>query len=309
MTPSTHPRNLFPLLFAVVAGTLGLTACATAQVPIAENGQARAVIVHNGFTDTPPQYRSRNKQDLEFLRPVNILSHYLGKATGGEFEQVETIEEAGDRPAIVFDFVDELDGVSDREATANQAYRIRTEDNRLLLQATTELGMANAVLGLLLDHLDCRFYGIKKVKKNQRRPALEVVPEHKTLVLEGIDDLQEPSFANRGEIFRLGNFVGPAMNRAAGHYADPNGAGMWARHNLYQVLDAKETFEEHPDIFPMSAEGEHFLPHTASITGSNPKTAEILAEKLKGERKFAGGFKSAGQGDGFEPSFAPGDRE
>ena len=150
----------FSLCACLVFAPTGVMRAAHADVTLTKDGKAVGVIVHNGFTGTPPQYTRHH--DLEFLRPVNLLSLYLGKVAGGEFEQVETLAEAGDRPAIVFDFVDKLDGVSDREATARQAYRIRTEDNRLRLEATTELGMANAALGLLLDHLNGRFYGIKK---------------------------------------------------------------------------------------------------------------------------------------------------
>lgn len=99
------------------------------------------------------------------------------------------------------------------------------------------------------------------------------------------------------------------MNRAVGYYADPNGAALLARHNLFQVLDAEETFEAHPEIFPMNEEGEYVLLCTASISNSHRKTAELLAEKLRDAKTFAGGIRSSGQGDGFEPSFAPGDRK
>ncbi len=83
---------------------------AMAAVPIAENGAARAVIVHNGHTAVASGLSDRHVRPGHIQPAVDVLADYLQQITGAVFEQVATEAEAGDRPTIVFELVGKVPG-------------------------------------------------------------------------------------------------------------------------------------------------------------------------------------------------------
>ncbi len=304
---------------------------ALASVSIAENGAARAVIVHNGLDQMLPMFeagyrrsgfRGTDEDRVAFeasLAPAKALQHFLMRMTGAELELVATVAEAGDRPAIVLERVARVPGASDGPI-GDQAYRLRTEGNRLILSAATDLGLSHAVYGLLEDHLGFRFYSVQTWRGSWGTSGFSgmgdvVVPQQSTLEIAGIDEFQEPSFANRGLIFRQGHYSMLVQNRAIGiPYRDSVSGALAAGHNMYQLLPpedrmrgdqllAKGLFADHPEIYPLNTEGER-KPDTwnMSICGTAEALPEILARALIGDLPADfDGWVSAGQGDGFAP--------
>ncbi len=305
-----------------VAAALLMGTPARANVELTKGGEARAVIVHNGHTDWPEVIDRARKAREHMHTPAEALQTYIERMTGAKLPLVESLDQADGRPAIVLQIVDKLPGASPG-AIGRQAYRIRTQGNRITLTAQSKLGLSHAAWGLLEDHLGCRFYNVRIWRGRSGTagydgPGDERVPERPTLVLKNIDDFQEPSFANRGLIFKQGTLPWVTQNRAVGYPADSTSAALASGHSLYQLLPPKDRrvrgekvpglFEEYPEIYPLSLEGERHVPHTAACCGTAEKLPELLAEALMRAADRSRGIKgddyvivNAGQGDGFAP--------
>ncbi len=326
---------------ALATAAIAAACCSSwAAVPVADNGVARAVIVHHGHTQLAPQIPAQPLGvPRGVIKPaVEELRDYLRQITGVELPLVASLEEAGDRPAIVFERVDRLPGATD-SYTGKQAFRLKTQGNRLFITASEILGLHHGVYGLLEDHLGCRFYTIKLSNGNHgnynyQGPLVEMVPERPALTLPEIDDFQEPSFANRGLIFAMGR--GPLIlkNRGFGMFGDSVSGALAAGHNLYELIPPKDRtvqghpyegnvhgrrevpglFEKHPEIYPMNLDGER-QPDTwnMSICGTAEKIPALLAEGLVRSRRMITegeiAIVSAGQGDGFAQCHCPPCRE
>ncbi len=301
--------------------TATLSSAPAATITIAENGQARAVIVHNGHTAPAAGLADNHVRQGHIRAPVAELAHYLQQITGAELQSVATVAEAGDRPAIVLELVDRVAGASER-ATARQAYRIKSDGNRLVLTAASELGLHYAVFGLLEDHLGCRFYTFARKGLSYAGPGFEVVPKQANLKLPAIDDLQEPAFANRGIIFWMGSYPWILQNRGIGFPGDATSGALAAGHNMYDLLPpqdkkdksgavvTKGLFAEHPGFYPMNADGKREPTWAYGICGTNPDLPTYLATGLEHgiarRIEHARGAKidwsqpfSIAQGDGF----------
>jgi formylglycine-generating enzyme required for sulfatase activity len=303
-----------------LAATTALAVVATAHgaVPLAENGQAKAVLVHNGHTKPDAGLPAEYVRNGVIKSPGETLKDYLKQITGAELPLVATAAEAEGKPAIVLELADRVPGASGR-ATGKQAYRIRSGGNRVTLIAATPLGLHNAVYGLLEDHLGCRFYTFKAKGLSYGGPGLEVVPRCHTLALPDLDDLQEPAFANRGFIYWLGSYPWILRNRGVGSPADRASGALAAGHNMYALLPPQDSkhgkevikglFAEHPDFYPMNRAGQRVPDWAMGICGTRPDLPKFLAQGLeraikshleasRGQIDWSLPF-SAAQGDGF----------
>ncbi len=319
---------------ALATAAIAAACCSSwATVPVADNGVARAVIVHHGHTQLAPQIpEAPHGVARGVVKPaVEELRDYLKQMTGAELPLLESLAEAGDRPAIVFEQVERLPGASDAP-TGRQAYHLKTDGNRLTLSAENLLGLHNAVYGLLEDHLGCRFYTLRRRAAAQGAsfyagPGYEVVPGRPTLTIGGIDDFQEPSFASRGLIFSMGTYPWVLKNRAIGHGNHVSGA-INSQHNLYGLVppyDQKRgdqvvrqgLFAQHPEIYPLNREGKrHPDTFNQGVCGTAEALPKLMAEKvvndLAARLERARGAEldwsmpyEIGQGDGFQRCYCP----
>lgn len=312
-------RTLSSLTLGAICALSG--AGTRAAVPLAQDGEARAVIVHNGHTTTASDLAANHVRQGHIRPPAAVLQSYLKQMTGAELPLVATVAEAGERPAIVLEVVEKLPGTSGR-ATARQAYRIRAAEGRVTLTAASPLGLHNAVHGFLEDHLGCRFYTFARKGLGYAGPGYEVVPNRPTLSVPAIDDLQEPAFANRGFIYWVGSYPWVLQNRGIGHPADHTSGALAAGHNLYHLLpphakkdkqgnvEEKGLFEEHPEFYPLNRAGKREPTWSYGICGTQPELPRFLAAGLEREIKrrierARGGEVdwslpfSVAQGDGF----------
>ena len=286
-------------------------------VTLAENGRATAAIVHNGHNEVAPDVPRRQVRPGHVRPPGDELQAYLKQITGATLPLVESWEDAEGGPAIVFEMVDALPGASDR-ATGRQAFRIKTEGNRLTLTAATPLGLHLAVYGLLEDHLGCRFYSFRRSGLRYIGPGNEIVPKQPTLRLEDIDDLQEPAFANRGMIYWVGSYPWVFKNRGIGKPASKTSGSLAAGHNFYHLLPPKDVkkggkvvheglFKEHPEFYPMNRAGERKPTWSMGLCGTAEDLPQYLAkaiarkvEESKKRGRYDPNFPiAAAQGDGF----------
>ncbi len=279
---------------------------------LAQDGEARAVIVHNGHTTAAPGLPSRHVQLGQIKPPAEELAHYLNLMTGATFPIVASPDEVGDRAAIILDIVDQLPGASDRESR-HQAYRITTAPNRLTLTAASPLALHYAVYGLLEDHLGCGFYTFSLKGLHYNGPAHEVVPDRPTLQLPPIDELREPAIPNRGIVYWVGSDPWVLKNRGGGARGAGPGMAVNANHNLYHLIPPRDSgpvkglFAEHPEFYPLTSEGKRQPDWAMGICGTNPDLPRFLAIGLEREiekRQARGDIDwsqlfSAAQGDGF----------
>jgi formylglycine-generating enzyme len=260
---------------------LGITvvSCRTEEIPVARDGEALAVIVHNGYEEH-----------------AAILQEYLKRMTGAEIPVTEksSAEHKG-RSLLVLEVVDKISGTSDR-FTGWQAYRILAKDGRLSLAARSEVGLFYAVYGFLDDHLGMRFFA----------PDAEVVPERANLSLSRIDDTREPVFSSR--------WMSPW--RQSGHkgrewYTKNRGGGsplILSHHTFYKWIPPGEYLKEHPEWFVLQ-DGERVSTYFQGLCGTNKELAEEMAKRLMermAEPEETGWWRLrqgepliVGQGDGF----------
>ncbi|MFW5682338.1 MAG: DUF4838 domain-containing protein [Phycisphaeraceae bacterium] len=315
----------FSLFACFAIALMGAMQAAHADVTLTRDGKAVGVIVHNGHNEVASQIPKR----INGVQPGTIpaaadeLQNYLEKITGAKIPMVATLEEAGDKPAIVLEVIDgdRLPHASDADTGAH-AYHIKTNGDRLHLRAANGLALYNAVYGLLEDHLDVGFYTYEYSRHAQgvsryQGPGYEVIPEQPTLTLGDLDDFQEPSMATRGLIFRMGGYPWILKNRAIGRGDSTSGA-LASGHNMYSLLPPKDKkrgdrviaeglFDEHPEIYPMNTEGER-EPDMWNMSFDFTAEAfpELMAKAIIGDRpEDFDGFVNAGQGDGFAPSHDP----
>ncbi|MFP4027344.1 MAG: DUF4838 domain-containing protein [Candidatus Brocadiia bacterium] len=162
------------LMISAVLLSLLVVHAIHAEVPVAREGKANARIVHNGHE-----------------KEAKTLQKYLKKITGAELPLAATAEAAPEGLAAVeLRVVDRLPGASDKR-TAEHAYRLKSDENRLLITAQSELGLDYAVYGLLQDHLGVGFYS----------GTYEHIPEDPNLTIPALDTLAEPAFYHRNPMF------------------------------------------------------------------------------------------------------------
>ncbi len=320
-------RNRWRVLLAGIV--MGTTLLVTAGVPIAKDGKAAAVIVHNGHSKEPNGFPGRilGVKKGTIKPPAVELQSYLKQITGAELPLVASLKEAGDRPAIILEVVDHVKGASDRD-TGRHAYRIQTKGNQLTLTAATEMSLYNAVYGFLEDHLGCHFYSYRLKRGGHGAsfyvgPGFEVIPENANLTVRNIDDFQEPSLASRGLIFRMGGYPWILKNRGIGAGGSTSGARA-AGHTMYSIVPpkdkkrgkkvvAKGVFDEHPEVYPMTKDGKrHPDMHNQGICGTAEALPKLLAQGIlqrAGRRKPVSrdysGLVPVGQGDGFQGCHCP----
>jgi len=193
-------------ILAVLIGlSLALQAVA-ASVEVAVDGEARAVIVHNGYE-----------------QQAGELQQFLKQITSAELQSFKSVDEAPEGMDIIaLQVLDKVPGTSDY-LTANHAYRLHVGDGQLTISAQTELGIDYAVYGLLQDHLGVGFYS----------EIYTHIPDRPTLVVSDLDELMEPAFYHRNPMHQPWS-VGEETRLYArrNRQFPPNGAPWNAGHNF-----------------------------------------------------------------------------
>ena len=93
-------RQKLSIAVALMAACWAGFPAAQGAVSLTEQGQPRAVIVHNGHTALPTEVTS-NRDAKSMKPPADTLNHYLKQMTGTELPVVATLAEAEGKPARV----------------------------------------------------------------------------------------------------------------------------------------------------------------------------------------------------------------
>lgn len=237
------------------------------------NGSPLSVIAANGHAEQ-----------------AHILQDYLKQITGTELRILENESEG--RGGIVLDVVDTIQGAGDKP-TASQAYRIRTEGNKLSITGASERALKYGVYGFLDDHLGVRFL----------TPTFDHVPQHENLDIGDIDDVQEPAFQFRGYIYW------PNRDDATIEWMYKQRGGglpvntLTAKHNFYKYAPPEKFFKTNPEWYPMKEDGIRKPDWAFGLCATDEELAGQLAVHLLAQiGKFPDrDVFAAAQGDGFTP--------
>jgi formylglycine-generating enzyme required for sulfatase activity len=280
-----------------VLALLGVGHVIRAEVAIADKGQPNCVVVAGADCRTQAE----------------IMRNYLARITGASLPVVNNPAEVpAGQSAIILELVKKVPGASDKP-NGRQAYRIKTEGNRLTLTASSDLGLTYAVYGFLEDHLGCRFYTYKAKGLTYGGSGYEMVPKQATLTLGKLDDFQEPVFAQRGFIFWPGSYPWILQNRGGGLPSDTISGALASGHNFYDLLPPQDKkdgkgnvirqgyFTQHPEWYPLNHEGKRETPWNMGLCATNPELPKALADALREE--IAKRKKHPGKGQTYDPSF------
>ncbi len=252
---------------------LALSALTSRGVILIEDGTAKAVIVANGHVEQ-----------------AEILQAYLEEMTGARIPIREAA--TGEETAVVLQTVDKVPGASDRP-TAAQAYRLHTEGNRLVITGASERALKYGVYGFLDDHLGVRFL----------TPVYDHVPKQMTLVVDELDDVEEPRFQFRGYIYwpnRDAETLEWMYRQRAGGLPVET---LTAKHNFYEYAPPAQFAETHPEWYPLKADGTRQPDWAFGLCATNAELAKQFAKHFVGliEKYPETEVFPAAQGDGFTP--------
>lgn len=149
---------------------------------------------------------------------------------------------------------------------------LQTAGNQLVIAGGTEKGVLYGVYTFLEDYLGCRKYSSEST----------LVPMHKTIVLNSINDLQVPVFTFR-EVYYRDVYDEEYMDW---HKLDCHGEigtsrewGFWC-HSFSGLLSPKEYFETHPEYFSFYKGKRH---PEGQLCLTNPEVLNIVTANLRKE--------------------------
>jgi hypothetical protein len=236
----SEPRR--STILAVVMTLAFCTASPSRAAEIVRNGQALGAVWHSG--DQPDAAKD--------------LAEFIEKMSGAtlEVKTTKTGERpAAGQPAIVLGKLARELGLGAPPATVSlDGYRLKSQGNHLLLAGESPLSTRYAVTHFL-EHLGCRWF--------MPNPLGEIVPQRKTIPLDGLDVSEKPDFLYRN----VWAFVPNARSRQYGMDL-PN------RHDWEHVPAAKY-FADHPEYFAERG-GQRRPSHW--VCTSNPDVARLFAD-------------------------------
>jgi len=228
------------LLALLTAGESVTTSCQGAD--IIRRGEPLGAIWHDGD-------QSEAAADLvEFVRRMSGAEVKVVVAEKGE-------KPTSDEPAIVLGSMAlKLELPRPPKTISGDGYCLKTQGNHLLLAGESPDSTRFAVTHYL-ERLGCRWF--------MPNPWGEIVPERKTISLDGWDVREEPDFVYRN----VWGFVPPARARLGGMNL-PN------RHD-WQHVPPDEYFKDHPEYYALR-DGER-RPGSWMCT-THPDVARLFAE-------------------------------
>jgi hypothetical protein len=179
-----------------------------------------------------------------------------------------------------------------------EEYIIQRAGDALLIAGGAPRGTLYGVIGLLRDHVGCRWYTKEVVK----------IPKATTLRVKGLPDRQAPAFEYREPYFREYQDVELAVHNRV----NPSGARLPEKrggsfimypfvHTFNNLVPVDEYFGEHPEYFSL-VDGERLEKHFGGqLCLTNPDVVRIATDGVLqwiGEHPEANVF-SVDQNDGY----------
>ena len=234
-------------------------------VTLVENGQAKCTIV------VPAE------ENNVIYSAAEDLQYHLRKMTGAEVPIVSSVGQTKGVPIYLRQIPEDTrlpEPLCQLERYYPDGFVIRTNDRRMMLASPRPEGVANAVYGLLEDHLGCHWFTPGEIG--------EYIPQRDTVKIEipGGYEIQKPSFEMRSPWYN-GNVDAPMTEdegRALSKWRTRNRAGGvrgYGGHIWHDILP-KSLQEQEPDLAPFYNDKRN--PGSGQICMSNPRAVEIAVE-------------------------------
>ncbi len=237
------------------------------------NGQTPFMIVESGKSDyniVCPKLASVNER-----RAASLLQDYIKKMT-----LVDLAIITDDQPATMHELLigntnrTSFPGSDTAKKTLNpDGYWIRTYGSKLYILGGDGRGVIYGVTGFLEDHLGCRILS----------PEVEYVPHYNTILLNEINDWQQPVSAIRivnGSLCYDSNYKDfRKLTTIADLWNDGEWQGYFV-HTFNRLVPAGKYFDTHPEYFSL-VNGKR-IPY-GQLCLSNPEVLQIAIATLREE--------------------------
>ncbi|MHB0939041.1 MAG: DUF4838 domain-containing protein [Armatimonadota bacterium] len=156
------------------------------------------------------------------------------------------------------------------------AYRLKTEGNNVLIEAADLEGLRNGIYGLLTDHLQCHWFQPRALGEEI------IVPKDRTVRLPALDEVKGSPWLSNG-----GASWGADRRWDLRTRGIVNRSRIWFGHS-WNLYIAKEEFpyEKFPEYYARDREGKIRINDTAdggtftNFCTTNPEVIEIVAKKV-----------------------------
>jgi hypothetical protein len=232
------------------------------QVEITKDGQALVKIVIS----------SSASKEVEFA--AKELQHYIGQISGARIEIATDKLPIRGKSIFVGRCKGNVSYLRDNKMLSAEAFHIVTKDGNLLLDARNEHGIAFAVYSFLEEYLDVHWLWPGELG--------EVVPGKKTLIIPGIDKVEEPDFHWRSRMITDDGVEDEVLlwekrNRWGGFK-------VYGGHSLSEVFPPAIYAKTHPEFYALVG-GVRDVPtadydnkHGCQVCTTNPEVIRIAAE-------------------------------
>jgi hypothetical protein len=259
MQNTTKRFNRCVRLTALVVGVQFV--CLAAPVQLVEQGVSEYRI-YSSPAASPPE-----------VHAAEVLQDYVARMSGCTLPIVHQAPADGKLVYVGFaDVPASVLGDADPAAFGAEEYVIQQSGDALVIAGGRPRGTLYGVIGLLRDHLGCRWYTADVTK----------VPQEKTLRLDGLPDRQAPAFNYREpwyrEVHDIDFAVHNRLNASMVAIPDEKGGRFVIYpfvHTFSQLVPPEEYYDAHPEYFSLvdgerQKEGDH-----VQLCLTNPEVLRI----------------------------------
>lgn len=240
--------------------------CLTASAQLVDQGLSDYQIYSSSAATETEQYAAQQLQD------------YLERISGCK---LSIVHDANADAKLIYVGFHEVPlavlGDLKSESFGKEEYIIKSDDGSVLIAGGQPRGTLYGVIGLLRDHLGCRWY-TRDVTK---------IPKSTTLDIGDFTDRQAPAFEYREPYYRefydtdlaIHNRINPSGARI------PDGKGGSYTvfpfvHTFNRLVPVEKYFEKHPEYFSLvdgKRQNKHF---GAQLCLTNPEVVQIATESV-----------------------------
>ena len=203
----------------------------------------------------------------ELVEAVEDLQRCLQVQSGAVLPVLPELVTAEQRPAIILRLAD-----PGAAAGLQDAYRLKTEGQNVIIEAKDLDGLRNGVYGLLTDHLDCHWFQPRGLGEEI------LVPKDYTVRLPALNEVRGSRWFSSVGVSWWNSQRWDRQMRAV-----LNRGRMVFGHSWDTYISRTEyPFEKYPDYYARDREGKLRNPNRNDINfcSTNPEVIEIVAKKI-----------------------------
>ena len=268
-------------LFEIILCVIGITPVNTdisygGNKYTAPSISTEMILIENGKSDF--KIVTADETDICTETAVKELTDYIEKISGVKLPRIRESEyNSGDKAIILGnnDIIKKTAPV-DESQTGDEGFRIFSNGKQLIIGSAGSRGTLYGVYTFLEEYLGVRWF----------TPELEVIPENKTVIIDGnIDRVVRPSFSIRRNDCPGTNDAYRARTKMnVSFWNDMDEYGGALTYVLWDVtldkLVPDSLFDKHPEYFAKQPDGTRSTDH---VCLSNPEVLDIAIENARKE--------------------------